>query len=105
VPAMWSVGELASATGVTVRTLHHYDEIGLLAPSERTPAGAPSLQRRGPAEAVPDRRAARPRPGQFTGGDPGIARSLKAYYDDRPNAHGMSPELMPYVRRAWEAGD
>jgi MerR family transcriptional regulator, thiopeptide resistance regulator len=42
---------------------------------------------------------------QFTGGDPGIARSLKAYYDDRPNAHGMSPELMAYVRRAWEAGD
>jgi DNA-binding transcriptional MerR regulator len=39
VPAMWSVGELASATGVTVRTLHHHDEIGLLAPSERTPAG------------------------------------------------------------------
>jgi DNA-binding transcriptional MerR regulator len=31
-------GELASATGVTVRTLHHYDEIGLLVPS-RSEAG------------------------------------------------------------------
>ena len=35
----WSVGELAKATGLTVRTLHHYDEQGLLHPSERTQAG------------------------------------------------------------------
>ncbi len=33
------VGELASRTGTTVRTLHHYDEIGLLTPGGRTPAG------------------------------------------------------------------
>jgi DNA-binding transcriptional MerR regulator len=35
----WKIGELAKATGLTVRTLHHYDEIGLLTPSERTQAG------------------------------------------------------------------
>jgi MerR family transcriptional regulator, thiopeptide resistance regulator len=35
----WKIGELARATGLTVRTLHHYDEIGLLIPSERTQAG------------------------------------------------------------------
>ena len=35
----WKIGELARATGLTVRTLHHYDEIGLLVPSERTYAG------------------------------------------------------------------
>lgn len=35
----WKIGELARATGLTVRTLHHYDEIGLLSPSQRTPAG------------------------------------------------------------------
>lgn len=35
----WGVGELAAATGLTVRTLHHYDEIGLVSPSERTHAG------------------------------------------------------------------
>jgi DNA-binding transcriptional MerR regulator len=35
----WQVGELARATGLTVRTLHHYDAIGLLSPSDRTPAG------------------------------------------------------------------
>ncbi len=33
------VGELARRTGLTVRTLHHYDEIGLLAPSDRTASG------------------------------------------------------------------
>jgi MerR family transcriptional regulator, thiopeptide resistance regulator len=35
----WQVGELAAATGLTVRTLHHYDAIGLLSPSGRTGAG------------------------------------------------------------------
>ncbi|MFK3983402.1 MerR family transcriptional regulator [Micromonospora sp. NPDC050397] len=35
----WSVGEVARASGTTVRALHHYDEIGLLRPSERTSSG------------------------------------------------------------------
>jgi DNA-binding transcriptional MerR regulator len=34
-----TVGQVAEQLTVTVRTLHHYDEIGLLRPSERTPAG------------------------------------------------------------------
>jgi DNA-binding transcriptional MerR regulator len=33
------VGELAKRTGLTVRTLHHYDEVGLLKPSLHTEAG------------------------------------------------------------------
>src|SRR6476659_9884193 len=33
------VGALAKRTGLTVRALHHYDEIGLLSPSGRTEAG------------------------------------------------------------------
>lgn len=33
------VGDLAKQTGVSVRTLHYYDEIGLLSPSHRTEAG------------------------------------------------------------------
>ncbi|MGP0069751.1 MAG: MerR family transcriptional regulator [Isosphaeraceae bacterium] len=33
------VGELAKRTGLTVRTLHHYDEIGLLKPSLHTESG------------------------------------------------------------------
>lgn len=35
----WKVGELASRTGMTVRALHHYDEIGLLVPTLRSPSG------------------------------------------------------------------
>ena len=36
---MWKIGELAKRTGLTVRTLHHYDEIGLLSPAERSGGG------------------------------------------------------------------
>jgi len=32
----WRIGELAEATSLTVRTLHHYEHIGLLAPGSRT---------------------------------------------------------------------
>jgi MerR family transcriptional regulator, thiopeptide resistance regulator len=35
----YTVGEVARLSRVSVRTLHHYDEIGLLAPSGRSPAG------------------------------------------------------------------
>ena len=38
-PTALTVGQVAEQLGVTVRTLHHYDQIGLLVPSERTPAG------------------------------------------------------------------
>lgn len=33
---MWKVGEISGRTGLSVRTLHHYDAIGLLVPSGRT---------------------------------------------------------------------
>ncbi len=35
----YTVGDVARAAGVTVRTLHHYDAVGLLSPSGRTAAG------------------------------------------------------------------
>ncbi|MET8829020.1 MerR family transcriptional regulator [Streptomyces sp. NPDC004610] len=34
-----TVGRVAALAGVSVRTLHHYDRIGLVRPSARTPAG------------------------------------------------------------------
>ncbi|MDQ1672144.1 MAG: MerR family transcriptional regulator, thiopeptide resistance regulator [Frankiaceae bacterium] len=34
-----TVGQVAEDFGVTVRTLHHYDEIGLVRPSGRSPSG------------------------------------------------------------------
>jgi len=41
----WSVGELASLAGVSVRTLHHYDQIGLLAPAARGQNGRRAYDR------------------------------------------------------------
>jgi len=38
-PPPWKVGDLAQRTGLSVRTLHYYDEIGLLRPSLHTEAG------------------------------------------------------------------
>jgi DNA-binding transcriptional MerR regulator len=38
-PSGLKVGELAKRTGLSVRTLHYYDEIGLLAPSQHTASG------------------------------------------------------------------
>jgi DNA-binding transcriptional MerR regulator len=35
----WTVGQVADRFTVTVRTLHHYDDIGLLTPSGRSGAG------------------------------------------------------------------
>jgi DNA-binding transcriptional MerR regulator len=43
---VWKVGELAARTGLTVRTLHHYDAIGLLCPSGRTESNHGSGHRR-----------------------------------------------------------
>ena len=37
--AEYSVGQVSEMLGVSVRTLHHYDEIGLLTPSRRSPSG------------------------------------------------------------------
>ncbi|WP_426207089.1 MerR family transcriptional regulator [Providencia sp. PROV272] len=36
---LFQVGEIAQKTGLTIRTLHHYEEIGLLVPTARTDAG------------------------------------------------------------------
>ncbi len=36
---MKTVRELSRLTGISVRTLHYYDQIGLLSPTARTEAG------------------------------------------------------------------
>ncbi|MDJ0742444.1 MAG: MerR family DNA-binding transcriptional regulator [Xenococcaceae cyanobacterium MO_167.B27] len=36
---LMKIGELAKQTGISIRTLHYYDEIGLLSPSHRTSVG------------------------------------------------------------------
>lgn len=35
---MFTIGEFAQLTGITVKALHHYDEVGLLRPAEVDPA-------------------------------------------------------------------
>ncbi len=45
-PPPWKVGELAKRTGISVRALHHYDEIGLLVPGLRTASGHRLYDRR-----------------------------------------------------------
>jgi MerR family transcriptional regulator, thiopeptide resistance regulator len=35
----WTIGELARRTGVSIRALRHYDQIGLLSPAGRTDSG------------------------------------------------------------------
>lgn len=45
-PEGLTIGALARLAGVTVRTLHHYDRIGLVVPEERTPAGYRLYRRR-----------------------------------------------------------
>ena len=42
----WPIGELARLSGITSRTLRHYDAIGLLAPSEIGPGGRRAYGRR-----------------------------------------------------------
>ena len=36
---MMTVGEVSALTGVSIRTLHHYDRLGLLPPSAVSEAG------------------------------------------------------------------
>ena len=38
-PELYTVGQVAALARVTVRTLHHYDRIGLLSPSRRSESG------------------------------------------------------------------
>lgn len=38
-PRTMHIGEVAERTGLSLRTLRHYDEVGLVTPSDRTDAG------------------------------------------------------------------
>jgi DNA-binding transcriptional MerR regulator len=38
-PSNYRIGELAKRVSKTVRTIHFYEELGLLRPAERSPGG------------------------------------------------------------------
>jgi hypothetical protein len=111
----WKVGQLAPLTGLTVRTLHHYDQLGLLRPSARTLMVA-RAQVEVQAELDADTDPAAPKVQAlarrwmellefFHGGDPGLRDSL---YRMQAENSGMiqreyarvSPEQVDYIRRA-----
>ncbi len=48
-PGVWTIGQLARQSGLTVRTLRHYDQIGLLSPARRSDGG---YRLYGPAEVL-----------------------------------------------------
>ncbi len=50
----YAVQRLARMAGVSVRTLHHYDHIGLLKPSGRSQAGYRLYREKEPAPAAAD---------------------------------------------------
>jgi transposase len=63
-----TVSQVAKLAGVSVRTLHHYDEIGLLSPSQRSGGGYrlygdEELQRLLPQAGAEERSVTRPQEG------------------------------------------
>lgn len=36
------IGQVAEATGLSLKTIRHYDEVGLVTPSERSPGASAS---------------------------------------------------------------
>jgi hypothetical protein len=125
----WKVGELAARTGLTIRTLHHYDAIGLLVPSVRTESAHGSGHRLYTAadvvrlHQIADVKSAMdagvppedPKAQElakrwlalvmgFTGGDPGIFNSLRNMYQSEENVAGMDVKAMKpmsdYIEKA-----
>ncbi len=105
----WTVGELAEVAGVTVRTLHHYEEIGLLLPLERSDAG---YRIYGPDEAA---RLQRIRIYRALGfplegirellDDPTVSReqALRRQLDDLRSHHAETGRLIRTIERTLES--
>ena len=119
--ARLTVGELARRTGLTVRTLHHWDELGLLTPAERSGAGyrlygQTEVERvyrisagTDPADLRAQDLVARADAliEAFTGGDDGIRYSLGRMYreqgPERASRGMVKPELAEYLKWARAA--
>ena len=71
---------MARRTGLTVRTLHHYDEIGLPRPSLHTGSGHRLYTA---ADVGRLQQVKQALINEFTGGDSGIAQSLNRLWKDR----------------------
>lgn len=92
---MLKVGELAQRTGLTVRTLHHYDSIGLLTPSARSDSGYRLYQR--------DDIALREQMDTGTASTDPIAQQLsRQWFGLFRDLAGDSPETLQKLRHAHE---
>ncbi|MGH3795140.1 MAG: MerR family transcriptional regulator [Pseudonocardiaceae bacterium] len=112
----WKVGQLARLTGLTVRTLHHYDALGLLRPSARTPSGhrlydEDDVRRLYRVVAMRELGLTLDMIGHLLTGEPDLADLLRdhlAHVDRHAensallqrDVGGPSPELIDYIRRA-----
>src|SRR5436853_6916 len=118
---MWKVGQLAKRTGISVRTLHHYDQIGLLTPSHRTESGhrlydrddvvrlqqIVMLRQRGTDVNSPRVQALAERwrslIKEFSGGDAAIEQSVSNMYRSEPGAaerFGFDTKVFDYIKPA-----
>jgi DNA-binding transcriptional MerR regulator len=89
-----TVGELAKRCGLTIRTLHHYDSIGLLKPSLRSAAGYRLYDR-----ANVDRLLFR----AYAGDDPATHARIREAYAKEPDLRSGSAvddALLGYVRES-----
>jgi hypothetical protein len=114
---VWRIGELAQASGLSVRALRHYDELGLLVPAERTGSGYRMYSAAGVDPGDPSldpsldhvRAHARELVGLFTGGEPDMAASLGRMWSSEDPADlsrgGIDPEVVAYARQVFGAGD
>jgi DNA-binding transcriptional MerR regulator len=78
----WKIGKLAEATGLSVRTLHHYDQIGLLQPSARTASGhrlytEPDVARLHAIITLRDLKVPLPTIGELLDGEPDVVSLLE----------------------------
>lgn len=95
------VGDAARATGLTVRALHHYDESGLVRPSERTAAGHRLYGMRDLARLELERhRAAGTDPA-----DPAVQALAERGDALFAEFHGGDPELIAHAAEAWKGRD
>ncbi|NEB08441.1 methyltransferase domain-containing protein [Streptomyces coelicoflavus] len=106
--AWWTVGELALATGVSVRVLRHWDALGVVSP-ERTPSGH---RRYGPAHVTRLYRATALRrtglglrqiAALLAQEDPDPAATLRAHLDDVEEDLRRRSQLRDRLRAALES--
>jgi len=98
------IGELARAAGVSVRTLHHYDAIGLLVPAQRSHSGrrlydAAGVQRLYRIVALRRLGLALPEIAALLDGEPDFAAAIRRHLDQVEHELRLRRQLRAALRR------